>query len=66
MSNLDWKTCSHNWDIWKTLYYQDFPVAYASIRACKICQAREFNDWCSIRTGNEFKVLPPENENNSL
>ena len=59
---MNYKDCNHDWSMWETLYYEEFHVAYGSIRTCKICKAREFNDWCSTRTGSEFKLLPPENQ----
>lgn len=56
------KPCKeHDWEEWKTLCYKEYPsIGIGAIRTCKICKWREYNDWCSTRTGTDFKILPPE------
>lgn len=55
-----WRLCQHEWGPTETFTEPDFGVAYASQRVCKKCRAREFNNWCTSRVGNDFQILPPE------
>ena len=50
----------HDWGMWKTIREGSFGIGIGSIRTCGKCQWREYNDWCSTRTGNSFKIIPPE------